>query len=421
MHRRSGSGASAHFHQKHGGLTIAGLAHGLFGGRGGLLGTPLALGRGGSRIAATTSGRSDHRLSVGIDLHGDNIGVVGSLGSRVGRNAFSALDDGLLHANGTMSTMQLVVKAASVADVVAVLVSPPERRGSGLAICAAEGTNSTVLVIVLFVIHDGCGPLDAVASRREFVAGARFTLADLERMREVVVVSGASTAACGASSAVAEAIAWAGTGLWVVLSRTARASRRQLCFVSRWAGVRATWTAGSGAMGAVRFHVKSAGVANGAAIGSPPPKWGRSNAAIGAPHACVVSRWGRAGAVMIVRVTEHVLRAGGARGWCRRMRSCLLAVRNGTPTIGMVRRLDRSRGRRVYIAVRETTRLVLVARPRGGRDGTGVLIGISLRLGVVLGRVLVTVGRMIVAHSGRTASGRSWARVAEGVAHVQAC
>ena len=90
--------------------------------------------------------------------------MVGGLGSSVSRNALSALDDSLLHANRAVGAMELVIKTAGIADVVAVLISPPERSGGRLAVGATEGADGSRLVILFLVVGHGDGALCAAAS-----------------------------------------------------------------------------------------------------------------------------------------------------------------------------------------------------------------------------------------------------------------
>jgi hypothetical protein len=54
---------------------------------------------------AALRGRSDDRLSVGIDLHRDDIRMVSSLGSSVSRDTLPTLDYCLFHPDGTMRAM----------------------------------------------------------------------------------------------------------------------------------------------------------------------------------------------------------------------------------------------------------------------------------------------------------------------------
>lgn len=163
-------------------------------------------------------------------------------------------------------------------------------------------------------------------------------------------------------------------------------------------------------MHAVRLDVKTAGVADGAAVRSSSPEWSGCDATVGTPHARVVSRRRRNDTIMIVRLTRNLLRAVGAR----------VGVWMRTSAVCVVRGLDGTRSTRMAVAVVATARIVFVTWPRSGCDGARMVVGIVLGLdAVVSARMLVTVGWVIVAHGGRTAVVKSWARFAEGVAHVQ--
>lgn len=414
VHRASSSSAGANLHQQHGSLAIAGFAHGLLRRRrgGGLFGCTLALRWSGRRVATSTaSSRSNHGLAVGVDLDRDDIGMVGSLRSRIGGDALSSLDDGLLHANRAMSAVQLVVETASVANVVAVLVASPEWSGGRLTIGAAECAYCA-LVVLLLVLCGWRRPL-CWASRRSVLAGTWFALAGLEGVREVVVVGWASAAAGGTAGAVAETVTGAGARLGIVVSGTScTGGGGERGFARGWAYIRSGGTTRGGAMHAVRLDVETAGVADGAAVGSPPPERSGCDAAVGTPHACMLRRTRRDGALGVVRLARNMLRAVGAR----------VGVVERSCAVGLVRGFDGSRGTRVAFSVWHAARVVLVACPvRSGRDGSRMLVNIVMRLDTILACTLVTVGRVIVAHGGGTAHVGRRARVAEGVAHVQAC
>jgi len=250
LKRSSRPASSADLHEEHGSLAVSRLTHGLLRCWDELFGTAFAfVGRG--RLTATASGRSDHRLPACIDLNRNYVGMIGGLGGSIGWNALPTLDDSLLHADRTMGAMELVVKATRVADVVAILVSPPKWRGCRLAIGASESPDSAVLIIFVGLGSHGCGLLRTATNGRKLFTSTRLTLTDLERVGKIVVVSWTAAAAGGTASAVAETITGTGTRFWIVFPRTARWSRDPLGIVSRWTRVGAARSAGSGTMSAV--------------------------------------------------------------------------------------------------------------------------------------------------------------------------
>lgn len=336
----------------------------------------------------------------------------------VGWNTFSALDHGLLHADWAMSAVQFVVETTRIADVVTVLISPPQGRGGGLTIGAAEGSDCALVIILLFLWH-GRYSLCAAASRRKLLAGTRLALADFESMREVVVVCRTATAARGAASAVAQAIARTRARFWIIFSRTASGSGDRLGIVGRRACI-ATITAGTGTMSAVRLHVEPAGVADGAAVRSPPPERRGGNTAIGAPHTRRVSRR-RSSCIVFERVAVGMLRTGGAGRLTWRMRSGVFGVSSGTAAVGVVGCFDASRSSSgLAVAVVVAAGVMLVVLPWSRSDATQVIIGISLSFETLFGGILVAMSGVVGTHVGwaAVAVGMSWARVTEGVAHV---
>ncbi len=175
-----------------------------------------------------------------------------------------------LHANGSVSTMQFCGRDHMRCKCYCRPRLAPKRRGGGLAVGASEGTNCA-LVVVLLLFSDGSSLLCTAANRRNLVSTPWLAFADLESVGKIVVVGGAAAAACSAASPIAKAIAGARPRLGVVLSRAAGSSWNHLCFLGRRACVTPR-TAGSGAMGAVRLHVETAGVADCATVWCPSPK-----------------------------------------------------------------------------------------------------------------------------------------------------
>lgn len=162
-------------------------------------------------------------------------------------------------------------------------------------------------------------------------------------MREIVVISWTATAACRATCAVAKTVARAGARLGII--GTAGHGRYRLCVSSRRTRIGASCATGSGTMSAVRLHVQSAGVADGASVGCPSPKGCGADTTIGASQPRIMSRRRRAGTIMFEGVTWQVLRTCSARRLSGEMRPRLFTVGARTRSVDVVGSLGGSRRR----------------------------------------------------------------------------
>lgn len=229
---------------------------------------------------------------------------------RVWHDSFSPLDNRFLHAHRPMNTVQLVVETASITYSMPALIPPPEWRCRGPAVLTGYD-NRGVLVLDLQsrnvdrsrgVVHPLIALLASGTATLTLLLGV-----ELRRLRDSVVVGGASTTSFGTACTIALSTTRARAGRHPLLGDIGRCWPPWILGSGTWSRGDLGWRGsrvgghelgrlllqGRRARGVPCLLIQAASVADSGTLGRSPPQRGLRRSTVAADLANMALRRGR--------------------------------------------------------------------------------------------------------------------------------